>query len=235
MNDLKLACKWTVLEREWLPISRRDIWIPRLTRKNLFTNYGLSALASAPSGNYVAPVYLAIESFFSPLNGPVNPGDMSLSINTPVDQSGDTQVVVDIGSPNQEVVSFSSVSGTSAPYTYNLTTPFQYSHPAGAKVVRQVNVNDTISNLTTEVQYDPVGSPGLRLASGAGYSLGNGQYTIQFYFTSTMAVAYLATCGLTDSTTIGQGNLHNHFVLGYDHSLGTNDVQINGNLTIVNS
>ncbi|GHO55530.1 hypothetical protein [Ktedonobacter robiniae] len=235
MNNLKLACTWTVLEREWLPISRREIWIPRLERKNLFTNYGLTALASAPSGNYVAPIYLAVESFYSPLNAQANPGDMSFSLNTRVDQSGDTQVVVDIGSINQEVVTFSSVSGTSAPYTYTLSTPLQNSHPANAPVVRQVSANDTISNLTTEVQYDPVNFPGLRLASGAGYSSGNGQYTIQFYFTATMAVAYFATCGLTDSQTISQGNLHNHFTLGYDHSLGQNDVQINGNLTIVNS
>ncbi len=228
-SPLNLACSWTVSERV------DGLWVPRLRRKNVFTNYGLTALASAPGGNYTPPIYLAVESFSSPLNAGVAAGVTTLSLNTRVDQAGDTQMVVDIGTAAQEVVTFSSVAGSSSPYTYTLSTPTQYAHSAGAKVVRQVSANDTLASVTTEVQYDPVNAPNQRLASAAGYSTGNGQYTIQFYYTATMGVAYFATCGLTDSPLVGQGNLHNHFVLGYDHSPGTNDVQINGNLTLVNS
>lgn len=226
---MQLSCTWTVSERV------KGLWVPKLTRKNIFTNYGLSALASAPAGNYVAPIYLAVESFFAELNAAIGIGATSFSVNSRVDQAGDTQVVIDAGLSTQETLTFTSVAGSTAPFTYTLSTPTTFAHAANAKVYRQVSASDTLANLTAEVSYDPINAPGQRLASAAGFSSGVGEYSIQFYYTSTMAVAFFATCGLTDSPTIGAGNLHNHFVLGYDHTADTNDVQINGNITITNA
>ena len=228
-SNLKVSCKWVVSER------RNGLWLPKLTTYNLFTTYGRTALASAIGGSYVAPIWLSIDSFYETLNTTVNPGDTTLSLNTRVDLANDTQLVVDIDSPNKEVVTFSSVTGDTAPFTYTLTTPFQYTHDTSAKVVRQVSESDAADSINTEIQYDSINAPGQRLASASGFSPGDGQYTIQFYLTSTMGVAYFATLGLMDSATIGQGNLHNHFILGYDHSAAENDIQINGTLTIVNS
>jgi hypothetical protein len=67
-----------------------------------------------------------------------------------------------------------------------------------------------------------------------GYSNGIGNWTIQFYLPGSTALANLMICGLSDSGTSGTGNLHNHFVLGYNHSNANNDVEIDGSITLFN-
>ncbi len=234
LDTVQLRCVWTVKEREVLPISHKRVWVPRLERHNIFTNYGLSALASAISGGYLAPIYLAIENTTTTIQVALTTsGATAVQVNARVDQPGDTQIALDIGTALQEVVTFTSVT-TTAPFIYTLSTPTAYTHAASAYVVRQVVATDTITNIISEVQYDPVNAGGQRLSSSAGFSAGPGQWSIQFYYTATMATSYFATIGLCDSPLIGQGNLHNHLVLGYDHSGQTNDVQISGNLMLIN-
>lgn len=217
---LRLSCEWTIKENG----------IAVLQRKNVFTNYGLSALASALQGSYVAPVYLVLETSHTNIVGSVAIGATSVSLSSRIDQTGDTQLVLSAGTAAQETVTFSSVSGT----TYTLSSPCTFAHANNDVAVRQVKQSDTLSNVLSELQYDAVNAPGQRLVSLAGYSTGVGQWTIQFYLTATMATGYIAAVGLTDNLTIGQGNLHNHVVLGYDHSSGANDVEIDGTLTITN-
>jgi hypothetical protein len=69
----------------------------------------------------------------------------------------------------------------------------------------------------------------------AGYSGGAGNWVIQFYYIAQAATFYISDIALTDNITIGHGTLHNHCVLGYDHSAGTSDVEIDGSLTIANA
>lgn len=234
-SALRVNCIWTVKERLWLPISRREIWKPVLTQKNTFTTNGLTQLASAISGSYVAPNYLVLNKNTTGLTNNQSPGDTSVTLNSRIDQAGDTQIVLSLGLANQEVVTFSAVNTVSGKYVYTLSSPLVSSHSAGDLVTRQPNANDTMSNITAEQQYDPTNAANSRLQSVAGYSAGPGNWVIQFYFVAQAAVFYISDIALADNITIGQGTLHNHCVLGYDHSAGTSDVEIDGSLTLTNA
>ncbi|GHO44510.1 hypothetical protein KSX_26730 [Ktedonospora formicarum] len=109
-----------------------------------------------------------------------------------------------------------------------------YNHLGGDTVCRQVTINDTLASIASEAQYDPIGDPGNRATSVAGYSPGPGQWTIQFYLTATMAQVYIASIGLSETNTVGTGNLHNHLVIGYDHTSVNSDLAIDATITIVN-
>jgi hypothetical protein len=227
-DSLNVSCTWTVKEK------RNGIYIPVLTRKNIFTNTGLTLLASAVSGGYVPPIYLSMDSSYTYLTATYAAGVTSIQTNTAIDQTGDTQLVLSAGLATQETVTFTGRTGT-GPYTYTLSSPTANAHNAGDWVARQPTVNDTISTIVSPIQYDSVNFPNLWPPSASGYSIGNGQWTIQFYLTLTQAVAVIMTIGLVDSQTIGQGNLHNHVVLGYDHTQQATDIEIDGNLTLTNS
>lgn len=230
-DGVGLGVIWTVNEVE------HGILIPKVKRKNLFTNYGLTALASAIGGGYSPPAYLAINTIYSTLYHSVSPGDTTVQANGNPTQTGDNQLVLGAGTVNQEVVTFSAVSGA-GPYTYTLTAPYPVnSHPVSDPFTRQVLVTDTMAQLTSEAQYDPTYAAGLRAYRTAGYSAGVGQYTMQFYFSgTTLTNIYCITLGLTDQAVIGatNANLHNEVVLGYNHN-NTNDVEIDINLTLINN
>ncbi|GCE45187.1 hypothetical protein EI42_03161 [Thermosporothrix hazakensis] len=233
-SKLGIQALWTVKEKLWLPISRRWVWVPATRNKNTFTTHGITALASAIGGNYRPPVYLVIESLSSTLLATIPAGAMTIQVTEQIDQPGDTQIVIDPGGAAQEILEFSGVVVGSSGVVYTLTTPTTQPHDMGTRVTRHVRSTDTMSNILREVPYDPVYAPLQRIESVAGYSGGAGQYTIQFYLTAAMAQTYISHIGLSDSGEVGQGNLHNHCLLGYDHSGKNTDISIDGNVVISN-
>lgn len=222
--------RWVLRERD----SKTGLLVAERRVKNVITTNGLTLLASALSGGYNPPLYLVIDSAGGRLQATYAAGVNAVASDTKVDIVGDTQLVLSPGTPQQETVTFSSVTG-SGPYTYNLSSPTTQTHNLNDWVLRQVNVNDTLVNsVVTEIQYDAVNFPNQRAQSYSGFSPSAGQWTIQFFITGNQATnTQFNTLGLSDSPTVGTGVLHNHFILGYFHSAG-NDVEIDGTLTLIN-
>lgn len=227
-SRLTLSCVWTVKER------RSGLWIPVLSRKNVWTNYGLGALASAIGGGYSAPNNLVIDSDYATLSVGASLGASSIQLSKRVDITGDTQLVLNPGGANQETVTFSGAPTGSGPFTYSLTGTLANTHLANEPVVRLPLAADTLSTVVSEIQYDATNAPGLRVQASSGYASGTGNWTLQFYLTGTQALTHLMTLGLSENNAVGAGNLHNHIVLGYDHSGGGNDVEIDVSLTLSN-
>lgn len=180
------------------------------------TLYGLSALAAAVQGGYLPPLYLVIESNGSTLYA-ASSGVTSIQTHAAVDLTGDSQIVLSPGLATQETVTFTARSGTADPYTYTLASTTANAHAAGDPVCRMVLDSDTMSQVVSEVAYDSTNNPGNRSLSVGGYSTGTGQWTMQFYLTGIQANAYIMTVGLSDSPTIGQGNLHAHLIVATNH------------------
>ena len=206
-----------------------------------FTNYGLNALASAPSGGYVAPQYLVIDTTHTTLanTGTLAAGATSVSLAANVSQPGDTQLVLGVGTANQETVTFTgSPTLSGGNYVYTLSSATQYSHTNGDICVRQPTVSDTIASIANEMQVDPTYFPGQRVTSAYGYNNGTGVWVLQMYVTGTQANGYVAIVGLADSVTMGQGFLHAVGVVGVDHSFpnggNTNDLEIDAVITLSN-
>lgn len=230
MSKLGLSCTWTVKERD----PKTGLFIPKLRVKNIFTNTGLNALASAVQGAYVAPTFLVIDSAGAKLQANYSAGVTAVNTDVRVDIGSDTQLILSPGTANQETVTFTSVVG-SGPYTYNLSAPTANAHNLDDYALRKPLVTDDMTTVVTEAQYDSTNAPGQRMPAASGYSNGSiGEWTIQFYFTGTQAPVVFNTLGLADSSDVGAGSLHNHFVLGYDHTTSGNDVEIDGLLTIAN-
>lgn len=228
-SALNLSCEWTVKER----VSGSGVWVVRKRVRNIITNYGLTALASALSGVYAQPQYLAIEGFFANPSSSITAGAGSISLTARVDLTGDTQIVLGVGLGVQETVTFTGVSG-SGPYTYTLSGTCANNHATSETCFRLPLVTDTVAQLQGELQYDSTNFPSTRMQSPGGYSGGAGNWTIQFYFPGGTAATYITAAGLTDNSTLGGGNLHNHFVLGYNHTSLSTDLEIDGSLTLVN-
>ncbi|PWT74421.1 MAG: hypothetical protein C5B60_06685 [Chloroflexi bacterium] len=53
-GELRLQCKWEVKERN----SKTGLYEVVLTRYNVWTNYGLTALAAVPSGQFLSAAIL---------------------------------------------------------------------------------------------------------------------------------------------------------------------------------
>lgn len=181
------------------------------------TNYGMTALAAAVQGGYLPPLYLVLMNNGSTMFATANAGVTSIQTNQAVHLTGDTQIVLSPGLSTQETVTWTGVSGT-GPYTYTLSAATTQNHPAGDPVCRLPLSTDTMASVVNEVAYDSTNFPNLRLASVAGYSTGNGQWTMQFYYTGIQASTYIMTVGLSDSATIGQGNLHAQLIIATDHT-----------------
>ena len=219
----------------WVLKERVDgLWVPKVQTKNLLTSYGLTAFASAPSGTYMPPVYLVIETTKTTFSNLFAAGVTSITTAGDPTLVGDTQLVLDPNTATQETVTFSAKSGT-GPYTWTLTAPTTYSHNSGAFVVRAPTVNDTLASVIAEAQFDPTYSPNGRQLQTASYSPGAGQNTMQFFLAGIQATnVYFAHVGLADAKTIGQGNLHNYAAFGYNHN-NTNDIEIDITWTLTTS
>lgn len=229
MDSLQAAVRWTIKEKvngRW-----RRVW----TGKNIMTDFGLTALASAFGGDYTAPLYLVIDNFSGQIQnvGGIIVGATSVSLDHKVDSAGDTQIVLGVGTANEEVVSFSAVTGT-GPYVYTISATAN-SHAQNDYCVRNPRQADTLASIQSEVQYAPTVFPGKRTQRiGTGYSGGTGNHVMSFFVTGAQAVGRWESLGTADSDTVGDGNLHNHLVSGYDHSSG-NDTQVDISITLSNA
>lgn len=225
---LKGKTRWLISER------RGGVYVPVYEGWNLLTDYGLTALASAFGGDYLAPLYLVIDNYSGQIQnvGTVAIGATSISLDKRVDKPGDTQIVLGVGTGNEEKVSFSAVSG-GGPYTYTISATTK-THLHNDYVVRAAKQGDVIATIQSEVQYSPVAFPNKRLKrTGTGYSSGTGNHVMSFFITGNQAIGRWESLGTSESDTVGAGNLHNHLTVGYNHTSGT-DTQIDVSLTLAN-
>jgi hypothetical protein len=202
--------------------------------KNVQTTFGLTAYASGFQGSYQAPVYLVLETFAPALVSLVGT-TLVLSATQQPTLVSDTQLVLSVGTVNQEVIGFTgqpTVNGSQ--YTYTLSSTPINSHAVNDICTRNPTASDTLTSVFSEQQYDSTNAPNQRMQSIGGYSPGAGQWTMQFFFSGTQALFEFVTLGLADNLTLGQGSLHNHLVIGYDHTSG-NDAEIDVTLTLTNS
>jgi hypothetical protein len=219
---------WRIRERD----RRSGIIRAEVKAKNLWTNYGLTALAS---GALPTTTYLAVENAGTTVNSTYAAGVSSFTTNLQVHQSGDTQIVASVGGVHQETLTFSSATvNADSSCTYTLSSPTTQAHTAGDLACRQVSASDTMSNVLNEKQYDSVNFPNQRMSIAGGYSGGTGNWIYQFYYPGPTLQTTLLIVGMCDSPTIGQGNLINHFTLGYVHNNTNNDLEIDGSLTLSN-
>jgi hypothetical protein len=226
-NKLGARVVWEVRER-----TPDGMWVSKVKVKNVVTSFGVNALATAPAGTYIPPLYLVINQASTTLSSGYSTGATSIVTVADPTLSGDTQLVLSVGSVNQEVVPFSLKTGT-GPYTFTLSTATVNPHSLGDIVTRNPLSTDTIASITSEAQYDPTYAAGLRLLQTSSYSPGAGQNTMQFFIAGIQATNMLfAQTGLSDASAVGAGNLHNLAVLGYNHT-NTNDVEIDVTWTII--
>lgn len=233
MMDTKLKTEfvWTVKERD----PKTGLFIPVLQRKNVQTNYGLTAFAGAFQGTYTAPVYMVIDDFKPTYATGSSGTTLKLTTVTQPTLAGDSQIVLSIGTANQEVVTFTGTpTYSSGVWTYTLTASPVNSHTVGDVCVRNPLATDTVSSIFTEQQYDSVNAPNARMQSIGGYSGGSANWVMQFFFASDQAECYFSTVGLADNVTVGQNNIHNLVVLGLDHTGNTNDLELDVSLTLSN-
>lgn len=228
--NIGLRGDWVLRERDksGLVVAEKHI-------KNIATNYLLTNIGSALSGAFTAPLYLAVDSSFTYLHQAANIGDTTIYTTDNLFQVGDTQLTLGAGQSNQETVTFTSVSGT-GPYTYALSTPLTFAHTTLDPdwVVRTPTAADAVTSLVSEMEYDSTDYPSTRMASPGGYSPGTGQWTVQFFFPGPTLQGYIMTAGLIDLPTLGVGQLHNHFIIGYNHNSTVNDLEIDGTFTFIN-
>lgn len=227
-SKVGVSCVWRVRERD----HRSGIIVAERKVKNIWTNYGLTALAS---GTIPSQTYLAVEFPNYTFSSGYSSGVTSITLSGQAHQTGDTQLILGVGLSSQETVTFSSATpGTGSTYVYTLSSPTAQPHNSGDPACRQVSATDTMSNVQNEQQYDAVNFPNQRMNDAGGYSNGSGNWTYQFYYPGPTLQTTLMIVGMTDNLTIGQGNLLNHFVLGYVHNNTNNDLEIDGSLTLSN-
>ena len=221
---------WTVKERD----PETGLFIPKLTRKNIQTNYGMTAYAGAFQGTYTPPIYMVIDGW-NPSISSLSGTTLTLSATRQPTLASDSQLVLSIGTGTQEVVTFTSgPSQNENLWTYVLSAAPSLSHNVGDICVRNPTATDTMTAIYSEQQYDSTNVPNARMQSVGGYSGGTANWVMQFFFTGAQALFYFATVGLADAATLGSGNLHNLLVLGYNHTGTTNDLELDVSLTLSN-
>ena len=232
-SPVKVGALWVIRERLVYPISHRARWVEVARKHNLLTDHGLTNLAAAFGGTYQNPIYLVLDNKAGQIQnaGTLSIGATSVTLDVRVDEAGDTQIVLGNGTANEETVSFSAVSG-SGPYVYTIGATTK-THAHLDYCSRAPKQGDTISAIQAEVQYDATNFPGKRLKSSGFYSSGTGNGTMQFFITGNQAITRWESLGTSENISVGAGNLHNHLVIGYDHTTG-NDAQLDISLTITN-
>ena len=229
---LPVSCEWSIYECR--PTGR--LLVAR--RKNLMTNYGLTAFAGAIQGSYAAagyspPAYLVIETTAGKIQnvGGLAIGATSVNSDIAVHLAGDSSIVLGVNSANEETVAFSAVSGT-GPYTYTIAATTK-THAQNDLISRAVAAADTMSSVQGELQFDATNFPNQRSTTIGGYSGGTGNWVIQFFLSGTQGIGTWVRLGLADSLTVGAGNLHNHLVQGYTQASGY-DAEVDVSVTLVN-
>jgi hypothetical protein len=215
VNRVRAGVRWVVKE------NRAGIWVPVVDTHNLLTNFGMTAFAAAPSGNYIPPIYLVIETTKVQMYSSSLVGDTVVQLTGNPTIVGDSNIVLSVGQAAEETVPFNTISGTSSPFNVSLASTLAFAHAAGDFVVRAPTLSDTIASVLSEAQYDPTFNPGNRMAMASSFSPGLGQNTEQFFISGLTATnLYLAHVGLTDQQVIGSpaSNLHNYAAFGYNHN-----------------
>jgi hypothetical protein len=241
-EQLGLCFIWRVyrLEKKGGLLVRRLV----LERKNIQTNYGLTAYAGAfqpTQSSYVAPQWMGISTKYAQLQAAYGSTGVT-SISTDIDptQAGDSgataQLILGVGTANQETVSWTAKAGT-GPYTWTISATTK-THALHDPVTRAPQLTDTLAQFPSELQYDSTNFPNQRMQSVGGYSAGTANWTTQFYFTGSQALnggtsQLFAMVGLFDSGTVAAGNMHNELALGFNHTQG-NDVEVDVSLTTSN-
>jgi hypothetical protein len=226
-SGVGVAVHWIVKEQQ------NGLWVAVSDFKNLVTDFGLTAFASAPAGTYTPPIYLVIDTSYTTMYVQANSGTNQVQLNADPTVAGDNQLVLSVGLAAQETVTFTSKTG-SGPYTFTLSANLVNTHPINDPVVRAVTSADSMASVLSEAQYDPTYNPGNRLAMTANYSPGTGQNTMQFFMSGNTATnLFFAHVGLADQQVIGavNTNLHNYASLGYNHN-STNDLEIDVTYTL---
>ena len=179
----------------------------------VLTNAGKAWLASALNGVSNPPVYLVLENNGTTFSQTCAPGVTSITVGGQAHQVGDTQLILGVGLPTQETVTFTAYSAG----VYTLSAATTQGHTSGDPICRVPLVTDLMSNVQSEIQYDSANDPNQRLQSVSGYASGTNQWTTQFFLPGTEASSFLMMGGIADNPTIGQGNLYGHFALGTNH------------------
>jgi hypothetical protein len=221
LNGVGVGVHWIIKERQ------DGLWVVVHEFSNLVTDYGLTALASAPSNTYTPPLYLVIETSQTTMSSQANSGTSSAVLVADPTISGDTQLVLSVGLASEEIVTFNNKSGT-GPFTFTLTSTLTFTHPAADPVVRAAHIGDSMSSVLVEAQYDPTFDAGNRATLTSSYSPGTGQNTAQFFLAGITATnVFFSHVGMADARPVGasSGHLHNYASLGYNHN-NTNDVEI---------
>jgi hypothetical protein len=234
-RPLVVRAIWTIKERHVTPISHRDVWVPVFQDHNLLTYDGLTQLAAFYSGSGSPPGYLVIDDYSAQLQnaGTLAVSSTSISLDKIIDETGDTEIILGVGTANQETVTKSARSGT-GPYTYTISATTK-THTHLDYCVRKEKIDDVIGDIQDEVQYSPTVFPGKRSPLRGFYSTGNGNGTMQFMLTGSQANVRFESLGLSESDTVGAGLLHNHLAVGYDHSTTGIDVEIDVSIDIANA
>lgn len=220
-EGIGVGVHWTLKERQ------NGLWVVMREFNNLVLDFGLTGLASAPSGAYIPPLYLVIETSKTTMSSQANAGTSSAVLVADPTIAGDTQLVLSVGLAAEEVVTFNNKSGT-GPFTFTLTGNLAFTHPAADPVVRAVRSTDSMTSVLAEAQYDPTFDAGNRVTLASSFSPGVGQGTSQFFLAGITATnVFFAHVGMADARPVGasSGHLHNYAHLGYSHTT-TNDIEI---------
>lgn len=230
-----LVCRWKLKVRN----KETGKYEPVRERRNLFTDAGLTNLAKNWMAQGAPPTNLVIDSFKATIDNaslPIGSTTVTLSAPSQPHKAGDTQLVLGVGLVTQETVNYSGAASLGGGlYQYTLSSPTTETHAQNEWAVRRPLQSDILSDIKSEVQYDPVSFPLQRMgASGPGFSQGVANYVMQFFLTGDQALDDWVTLGLADSTSTGAGILMNHLVFGFTHAQG-DDVELDISLTIANA
>lgn len=231
-EPIRVACYWELRERD----PKTGLIVARRRAKNVMTNDGLSALASAWQGTYAnPPLYMVFEGKRGLIVGDTPAGSTQVTLDTQIDLAGDTQIILSPRQVYKETVGFSSVTFDGTNYIYTFTAPTTSNHFNGEGAVRQVYATDTMLSVQSEAQYDPTNFPGQRGQSIGGFSPAAGEWTMQFFFSSTQCIFSTYNAGLSDNPAVGSGLLHNHVLFPITGRVsGAADLEIDVTLTLSN-
>src|SRR5260221_1302658 len=186
---------WVVKE------GQNGLWVPVQRGKNLQTNYGITAYAQAAGGTCVAPGSVGIEKTKARIQSGGGRGTTSFVTAIDPTTAGDVSLVLGVGLQTQETVTFSLKTG-SGPFTWT-TSASVNQHNTGEFVVRLPLATDTMAQVISEAQYDPVNAPNQLSYTSGNYSPGVWVGTIQFYFSALAAtILSFAHVELADHSTL---------------------------------
>src|SRR5579864_1187224 len=133
MSDVAVQGRWRLRERN----RKTGLVVAERTIGNLWTNYGLTALASGlwePTNTF-----LCVESNYATFTVQANPGNSSVTLTQAVSYAGDASIILSPGLATQEILAFNTqTTDPDTTVTYGLVGTCALTHPVGDPVCRQV-------------------------------------------------------------------------------------------------